>query len=115
MKMRAFAEQPIDRKLILILVMASTIAVLVASAAFGISEAYTLRVTAATKVATLGDVVGSNSTAAITFEDADLAAQVLGSIAADHNIEHARMFTSDGRVLATYPVDESEYPSEDHL
>lgn len=113
--MTTFAEQPIDRKLVLILVMASTIAVMVASAAFGISEAYTLRVNAATKVATLADVIGSNSTAAITFEDANLAEQVLGSIAADENIGHARMFTSGGRVLASYSLDGSKYPSEEHL
>lgn len=112
---RAFAEQPIDRKMILILLMASTIAVIVASAAFGISEAINLRANAATKAATLGDVVGSNSTAAITFDDADLAAQVLGSISADHNIEYARMFDSDGRVLATYPDELSEYPSATFL
>lgn len=115
MIMRVFAEQPIDRKLILILVMASTIAVMAASAVFGISESYNLRANAATTVATLGDVVGSNSTAAVTFDDADLAAQVLGSIAADKNIEHARMYTSDGRVLASYPADTNEYPAEDSL
>ncbi len=102
MLLRRISNLPITRKLTLMLLLSATIAVLTASAAFGISEAISYRANAATSVATLSDVVGTNSTAAITFEDAALASRVLGSFEADENIEYARMFTTDQRVLATY-------------
>ncbi len=100
---RRFAkDMPITQKLILIMTLTSSFAVIVASAIFGASEALNYRRTLAVNVATIADVVGVNSTAAITFEDKLMAEQVLGSLSADSRVEHAQMFSSIGTVMATY-------------
>ncbi|MDJ0910662.1 MAG: response regulator [Woeseiaceae bacterium] len=101
--LRKFAiDMPITQKLILIMTLTSSFAVIVASAIFGASEALNYRRTLAANVATIADVVGVNSTAAITFEDQLMAEQVLGSLSADTRVEHAQMFSSNGSVMATY-------------
>ena len=101
--LRRFAKDlPITQKLILIMTLTSSFAVIVASAIFGASEALNYRRTLAANVATIADVVGVNSTAAITFEDQLMAEQVLGSLSADTRVEHAQMFSSNGAVMATY-------------
>ncbi len=101
--MRRFAKDiPITQKLILIMTLTSSFAVIVASAIFGASEALNYRRTLAANVSTLADVVGVNSTAAITFEDQIMAEQVLSSLSADSRVEHAQMFSVSGAVMATY-------------
>ena len=102
MLLRKISDLPITRKLTLMFFLSATIAVFTSSAAFGISEAINNRASAAASVATLSDVIGANSTTAITFGDAALASRVIGSFEADENIEYARMYTADRRVLATY-------------
>ena len=93
---------PITRKLIIIMVATSVIAVTASSAMFGITEAISYRNNVAANAATLGDVIGTNSAAAIMFVDPDLARQALMSLAADESIEHAVMYRVDYQVLATY-------------
>ena len=50
----------------------------------------------------LADIVGTNSTAALTFKDAAAAAETLRATAVNEHILDARLFTRDGTLLATY-------------
>ncbi len=99
---RRFEDRPITQKLIVFTLLTAVSAVLFASLLFGISEAYNYRNNTAGHVGTLTDVIGTNSTAALTFEDELLAAQVLSSLSADRSIIGANLFTADGEYFADY-------------
>ncbi len=107
MTKRPFKDLPIARKLTWIMHVATLFAVLIAALLFGASEALHYRKATIEEIATLGDVIGTNSTAAITFDDGQLANQVLASLSADPAIVTARIFMADGRTLATYTADQS--------
>jgi len=53
-------------------------------------------------VTILADIVGTNSTAALTFRDATAAAETLRVTAVNDHITSARLFTRDGSLLSTY-------------
>ncbi|MEM8684505.1 MAG: response regulator [Pseudomonadota bacterium] len=99
---RRFIDRPITQKLIVFTLLTAVSAVLFASLLFGISETYNFRNDTAGRVGTLTDVIGTNSTAALTFEDELLAAQVLSSLSADRSIIGANLFTKDGAYFADY-------------
>ena len=50
----------------------------------------------------LADVIGTNSTAALVFKDADAAAGMLRGVAVNEHILNARLFTRDGTLLGTF-------------
>ena len=106
MARRAFNDLPITRKLTWIMHVATLFAVLFAALLFGASEALHYRKATIEEIATLGDVIGTNSTAAITFEDNRLAHQVLASLSADPAIIVARIYMANGELLATYTAEQ---------
>ena len=99
---RYFMDLSITRKLVAIINIATIIAVLFASILFGASEAFNYRRNTVEQIATLADVIGTNSTAAITFEDPELADQVLASLRANDAIIHAHIYDSAGELFSTY-------------
>ncbi len=96
---------PITRKLILVMVLASTISVLFASILFSLTEVISKRNSVAENLATLADVIATNSTAAIIFEEEDLANDVLMSLSANPDIVRGQMFTREGELVASYRRD----------
>ncbi len=97
-----FSDLPITKKLVWIMHLATLSAVLFASLLFGASEALNYRSALVQQIATLGDVIGTNSTAAITFEDYNVADQVLHSLDANKAILSADIYLATGEVFATY-------------
>ena len=71
--MRAFRDLSIRRKLMLIILVTSSVALLLACAAFISFDLYTFRPAKLHDLTTLADIVGSNSTAALAFGDQDSA------------------------------------------
>jgi len=102
MKNFVFSDLPITKKLVLIMHGATLLAVLFASLLFGASEAFSYRKVTLNQIATLSGVIGTNSTAAITFEDPDLAGQVLGSLSANQAVVSANIFLTNGTLFSTY-------------
>jgi len=102
MKLRQFSDLPISQKLMMIMLLTSVTAVLAASIFFAASEALNYQRNTVSQIATLGDVIGTTSTAAITFEDQVLASQALRSLSADEAVVKAHMYTADGRMLAEF-------------
>jgi len=101
-----FKDRPITQKLVVFTLLAAVSAVLFASLLFGGSEAYNYRNNTAGHVNTLTDVIGTNSAAALTFDDELLAGEVLGSLRADGSIIGANLFTADIEYFAGYTNDE---------
>src|SRR4051812_15250720 len=62
-------------------------------------------------VTVLADIVGVNSAAALTFKDAAAARDTLRATAVNEHILDAHLFTTDGRLLATYTRADLPQPS----
>lgn len=96
------SKRSIRRKLIRILMLTSTTAVLLACLGFAISDLVSLRNGLAGDLSTLAQVVGSNSMAALTFGDRQGAREVLSALAAKPSIVAAGLYTDGGEAFARY-------------
>jgi hypothetical protein len=97
-----FRRQSVARKLTATVVSTTGVTILASCAVFATVFYVTSRSRVALNVAMLADVVGANSTAALTFGDATAATDTLQSTASDEHILNARLFSRDGTLLATY-------------
>jgi HAMP domain-containing protein len=98
-------------KLTLITMLTSVVALVLACAAFLGYEMVTFRRTLTRDLAILGDVIGDNSTAALTFGDNEAAKGVLGSLRAQHHVLSACVYGPDGRPFAAYRRDPGTEPA----
>ncbi|HJX10370.1 MAG TPA: ATP-binding protein [Candidatus Binatia bacterium] len=97
-----FKDISITRKLTMIVMATSAAALLMAGAATIIYERVTFPRNLARHLASLADVVGNNSAAAIMFNDENAAAETLRALQATPNIMMAQVYRKDGGVLASY-------------
>jgi len=89
-------------KLTLIAMATSGVALLIACASFIGLELLTSQGVIEQHLDTLAEVVARNSTAALSIDDADLAAETLAALEGEPHVVAAAIFTKDGRVFATY-------------
>jgi signal transduction histidine kinase/CheY-like chemotaxis protein len=97
-----FRRQSVARKLTTTALTTSGVTLLAACTVFGTYDFVNLRSRLVRDVTMLADIVGTNSTAALTFKDATAGAETLRATAVNEHILDARLFTSDGTLLATY-------------
>jgi two-component system, sensor histidine kinase and response regulator len=95
-------QRSIRAKLTLIVVATCAAALLVAGAALGLYDRYAFRHEMAHDLETLARITGSNSAAALAFNDAGAGREILGALAEEKQIVHACLYTHDGKVFATY-------------
>ncbi|MCP4408631.1 MAG: response regulator [Gammaproteobacteria bacterium] len=103
--MRGFANLPITAKLRLIIMVAATAVLLITLVVNIFNEVKSFRRTTLEQLSTLAEVIGKNSTAAISFNDQDVALKVLTALAAEEDIINASIYLSDGTRLAQYQRD----------
>ncbi|HET8901863.1 MAG TPA: ATP-binding protein [Holophagaceae bacterium] len=108
--MLRFDDMPLRRKITLGMVLVAGLALVLSSAAYMIFQARLLRQTKARRALTLAQVVGDNSRAALAFNDAAAAAQILQSMSANPDMERACLFDASGAVFAVYPAGASSFP-----
>jgi signal transduction histidine kinase/CheY-like chemotaxis protein len=92
----------IRRKLTLIMMMTSVVALLLACGAFIVYEQITYRRTMMRDLSLLADVIGANSTAALTFHDADAARDQVRALRAQSRVVSACIYGKNGAPFATY-------------
>src|ERR1700726_2808012 len=98
-----FRRQSVARKLTTNVLISSTATLVAACAAFAIYDYSSARARLVNDVTTIADVVGVNSTAALTFNDAHGAGETLQALAVNEHILGARLFVGlDGAPLAVY-------------
>ena len=97
-------------KLTFITMLTSVVVLVLACGAFLGHELWTFQRTMSRDLAILGDVVGDNTTAAITFGDNDAAAGALASLRAQHHVMAACVYDAQGAPFATYRRDAGEAP-----
>lgn len=95
-------DMPIKRKLRLIIMLTSSIALLLACGSFIGYESVRSHSARATALSTLANIVAANSTAALLFNDPAAAGRTLSDMHAEKEIETACILTPDGKVFAAY-------------
>src|ERR1700682_5136068 len=105
--MRSYRDMSIRHKLQGIVIAACAVALVVASAVFTIYDRTTfLRAKTADLIAS-AKMIGSNSTAALTFHDAGSARDTLSALHARPHVMNACIYDSDGKIVTKYSRESS--------
>jgi len=97
-----FCDIPIKRKLILIIMGLSLFLLSIGFGLATIEKYFSYRATLIRNIGTLADALGTNSTAAITFDDPRTGTEILSALKVEPNIIAAAILTSDQTVFAHY-------------
>ena len=100
----------IKRKLTFVTMLTTCAALLVACLLFAVYDYVTARENLARETTTMADIVGGNSTAALSFDDRDAASTILGRLRFQGNIRTALIFDPAGDVFAA--IISSDWPEE---
>jgi len=100
--MRAFQDMSIGRKLTIIIVATSSLALLLASLGGIAYDLISARRAIVREIETVADMTGRNSTAALTFYDREAATEGLRSLQAEPNVMAACIYSNKGTLFATY-------------
>jgi len=97
-----FRNISIKRKLTLIIMAASTVALLMVAGGFVTYELITYRQGVTHDLSTLGEIIGDRSSAALSFEDKIDAEETLGALRSKRHITAAALYNKDGQLFAQY-------------
>jgi diguanylate cyclase (GGDEF)-like protein len=93
---------PIQRKLMLLIMLTCGVTMFAASLLFVVREVSALRQVQREDLAALADIVGKNTAAALMFNDRKSAQETLAPLSAKANILATYVLTSDDRLFARY-------------
>ncbi len=103
--MKLLRNISINGKLTLLVVVTLVTALSLSYAAFVINDVRMMRKGMVRQLSALADVLGSNSSAALTFDDNAAATQLLGSLKMQPTVRSACIYDENGAVFATYSFD----------
>ncbi len=103
-----FGDLSIRRKLTVLFMAISGFTALAVSGPMALYEVVKFKQTHVQNLAVVGDVLAGNSTAALTFRDAESARDVLRALRAEPNVTAACVYTSDGKPFAKYARDSKD-------
>jgi len=92
---------PIKRKLTLFILLTTSFALIFMGSVLITYEVVTFRRSLAANMTVLARIVGSNTTAALAFEDPKNATEVLGALAAERQITAAAIYDDRGEICRT--------------
>jgi Signal transduction histidine kinase len=111
--MRAFRHTTIKRKLITLIMLSTSVALLAAFALMIVFDYVSFRSNLVRELRTLGDVVGTSARSALEFDDASSATMTLAGLSAVPNVVSASIYAKDGSLFATYRRDDKAPPPPD--
>jgi signal transduction histidine kinase/ActR/RegA family two-component response regulator len=94
---------PIKRKLMFVIMVTSTCALLLMGSALITYELITFRRSLALNMNVLAQIIGSNSAAALAFRDPKNAQETLSALCADKQITAAAIYDGNGEIFARFP------------
>jgi signal transduction histidine kinase/CheY-like chemotaxis protein/HPt (histidine-containing phosphotransfer) domain-containing protein len=97
-----FRNLPIRRKLALLVLSSSVLAVILACCGFAIYERQAYRASTVSELTALAETLGANTAASLAFNDQKTAREMLGALEADHNVLSASLFDGHGMLFAEY-------------
>jgi len=100
----ALRNIPIRKKLMVIILLTTGATLLFTCASFFAYDILSYRRTAVSNVATMGQIIAANSTAALAFENPDDAREILSALRAEPQIVAAALYSSSGEIFARYPA-----------
>ncbi|MEE9423924.1 MAG: CHASE sensor domain-containing protein, partial [Methylococcales bacterium] len=106
---------PIKTKLIAMMTITASVAMLLMATVVLINEAITKRDAIIAELSTLAEVIGSRSTGSLTFNDPRTALENLNALAVKQNIIYAVIFDEHDQQFAEYQPDldsKAKLPSE---
>ena len=106
--MSSYLDLSIRQKLQTIVMATSVAALLVASMVFALFDRSTFLRAKTQDLSASAKMVGSNSTAALSFGDARSAREILSALQAKQNVTHAGIYDKDGKVFASYSRDAAD-------
>jgi signal transduction histidine kinase/DNA-binding response OmpR family regulator len=111
--MRLFHSVSIATKLRWILTSAISLALALASLAFLGYDYYTFRADKTKDVQTLAEMIGSNSTGALEFQDTGSAKEILKALSFEGHVTKACIYDRQGNLFAKYlaPDTQSQFPA----
>ena len=100
--MPAFKDYSIRRKLTLVTVFVSSLALLVACGAFTAYEAVSARSDTAARVSSIAEVIASQSGAALAFSDRRAGRETLDALRGQDEVTSACLYSKDGKVFVSH-------------
>lgn len=104
--MHILGDGSIKRKLTLIIMLTSSVALLLASTAYVTYELIMFRRAMVHYLSTLAEITGDNSTGALTFDNQDDAEKLLAALRAEQHIVAVCIYGTDSQVFAKYLRDD---------
>ena len=92
----------IKKKLVLIIMLVSSVGLLLAGGSFITYEWFSLRKHMINDLNTHSEMIADNCTGSLSFDDPQDAEEVLGSLKHNHPIEYACVYRSDGALFTSY-------------
>jgi signal transduction histidine kinase len=111
LKARFLRDVSIQRKLTLLTLFTSGVTLVLSGVAYVTYDLFAFRQAMERDRLILAQIVGSNSTAALAFDDPKAGKATLASLSAQPRIVAACLYSKDGRVFATYHADEGPGPA----
>jgi PAS domain S-box-containing protein len=106
--MRSYRDIPIRYKLQGIVMVTSCVALFVASVAFTVYDRATFLRAKIADLISSAKMIGSNSTAALSFHDSMSAREILSALRAKQDVIRACIYDSEGKIFAKYSRDPTQ-------
>lgn len=97
-----FRKATIKRKQVLIIMVVTTVALLLACAGFVTYDVLTFRADMVRNLSSLAEIIGHNTSGALDFNDPKAAQETLSALKAESHIVGACLYAADGTMFATY-------------
>ena len=105
--MVSFRDMAIKRKLILITVISSSVALLLACIGFATYDTLNFRTVTRAKVATVAAMIGVNSSVALIFDDPETAGAILAALREEPQVLSGCLYDAREELFASYLRDAS--------
>jgi len=109
-----FRNLPIRKRLLRVILVINGVVLTVACTAFFLYEYYNSRSNTLNKVSAIGQIIATNSTAALAFDNKDDATEILTALKAEPHVEMAVLFDERGTQFSLYGRDTTMLPLIPH-
>lgn len=99
-----YKKDSIRNKLMRVIMLVSGVVVLMTCAAFFLYELFSFQKRTLQQLKTYGEIISTNSTAALAFESKEDAEEILNALKAEPHIIAAGIYDSKGKLFCSYPV-----------
>ena len=112
----ALKDLPIRRKLMRVFLLTTCAVLSLTCTTYFAYEFFTFRHTIVRQLATLGNVIATNSTAALAFDSREDAEEILSALKAEPHIVAAGLYDEYGQLFAKYPagISAKNFPAYEH-